>query len=229
MYCLQGLPPPWSPRPSSADQLPLIIYGASSALGAFSIKFAKASNIHPIIAIGGGSKEYASSLLDVTKGDTWIDYREGVEEMKAKVKLALGSIPALHAVDCISEKGTWIPVSQMLSPGGQVSVFSGGNTYEESEIARDVIIKYNYVGAVHSGAYLPTMPKQPEKGVVINAPEFAFVLFRYISRMLSNGKFEGHPYETIPGGLQGVATGLQRLKNGEARGRKFVYIISTAQ
>jgi NADPH2:quinone reductase len=229
MYCWQGLPPPWSPRPSYAEPLPFIVYGASSALGAFSIKFAKASNIHPIIAIGGGSKEYASGLLDERLGDTWIDYREGIEKMKANVKLALGSTPALHAVDCISEKGTWIPVSQMLSPGGQVSVFSGANAYDESEIERDVIIKYNYVGAAHSGAYLPTMPKQPEKGVVTNAPEFAFVLFRYISRMLSTGRFEGHPYEIIPGGLQGVATGLQRLKNGEARGRKFVYRIGIAQ
>jgi NADPH2:quinone reductase len=229
MYCLQGLPPPWSPRPSSSDPLPLIVYGASSALGAFSIKFAKASNIHPIIAIGGGSTDYVSGLLDMTKGDTWVDYRDGIENMKATVKQALGIIPALHAVDCINSKGTWISVSQMLSPGGQLSVFSGSNKYEEPEIAKDVIIKYTYVGAAHSGVYLETMPKQPKKEEIINAPEFAFVLFRYMSRMLSNGKFEGHPYEIVPGGLQGVATGLQRLKNGEAKGRKFVYRVGAAE
>lgn len=147
--------------------------------------------------------------------------------MKTSVKSALGSLPALHAADCISDKGTWIPVSQMLSPGGQVSVFAGSNKYDEPEIPKDVTIKYTYVGSAHTGAYLPTMPKPPDPGAIANAPEFAFVLFRYMSRMLAAGSFEGHPYKFIPGGLQGVATGLQRLKNGEAKGAKFVYRIAT--
>lgn len=229
MYISQSLPPPWSPRPASSRPLPFIVYGASSALGAFSIKFAKASNIHPIIAIGGGSKEYASSLLDASKGDTWVDYRQGPESMKKQVKEALGENAALHAVDCISDKGTWVPISQMLSQGGQVSVFTGTNSYDEDEIPSGVAIKYTYVGSAHSGAYLPTMPKQPNPEIVATSPEFAYVLFRYMGRMLFKGTFEGHPYDVIPGGLNGVATGLQRLKNGEARGKKLVYRISTPE
>jgi NADPH2:quinone reductase len=225
MNLWQSLPPPWCPRPAASPPLPFIVYGASSALGAFSIKFAKASNIHPIIAIGGGSKEYAASLLDESKGDTWVDYRQGIEFMKKHVKEALGDAAALHAVDCISDKGTWIPIAQMLSQGGQMSVFTGSNKYDETEIPSNVAIKYTYVGSIHSGVYLPQMPKQPRPEVVETAPEFAYVLFRYMSRMLLKGTFEGHPYEVIPGGLEGVATGLQRLKNGEARGKKFIYRI----
>jgi NADPH:quinone reductase-like Zn-dependent oxidoreductase len=229
MYLWQCLPPPWSPCTSSSRPLPFIIYGASSALGAFSAKFAKASNIHPIIAIGGGSKGYVTSLLDKRRGDTWIDYRQDVESMKREVKEALGDTAAFHAVDCISDKGTWIPVAQMLTSGGQVSVFTGSNLYDEIEIPSGVTIKYTYVGSAHSGAYLPMMPKQPNPEVVESAPEFTHVLFRYMSRMLLKGTLEGHPYEVIPGGLNGVASGLQRLKNGEARGKKFIYRIGDTE
>jgi NADPH2:quinone reductase len=68
MYRCQELPPPWSARTSTAKPFPFIVYGASSSLGCFAIKLAKASNIHPIIAIAGGSHEYVSKLIDPTKG-----------------------------------------------------------------------------------------------------------------------------------------------------------------
>lgn len=148
--------------------------------------------------------------------------------MKAAVKEALGPLEAYHALDAISANGTWVPLAQMVSPnGGQVSVVSGANAYNEAEIPAGVTIKYVYVGTAHYGAYVPTMPKQPaDKEVVESAVEFAYVFVRYISRLLANGTFEGHPYTVVPGGLGGVEKGLQMLKKGEARGKKFVYRIA---
>lgn len=227
LYQLQGLPTPWFPRNSSDPPLPLIIYGASSSLGSFAIKLAKLSNIHPIIAICGGSQGYVKSILEPSKGDAIVDYRNGVQVMKAAAKKALGELEVYHALDAISSQGTWIPISQILSPGGQLSVVSGANAYEDAEIPGGIEIKYTYVGVVHSGAYLPSMPKQPlNKDSVKSAPEFAYVLFRYLSRMLAQGKFEGHPFKVIPGGLGGVEAGLQLLKDGQSKGFKFVYRIT---
>lgn len=227
MFRCQNLPPPWSARTSSAEPLPIIIYGASSSLGCYAIKLAKASNIHPIIAIAGGSQEYVSKLIDPSKGDVIVDYRQGSEKMKTDVKKALGSLEAFHAFDCISEHGSWVPLTQMVSPaGGQVSVVSGANAYDEIEIPKGVAIKYVYVGTAHDGAYIATMPKQPaDKQASESAIEFAYVFFRYLARMLTKGTYEGHPYEVIPGGLNGVEVGLQRLKSGQSKGRKFVYRI----
>ncbi|KFY99563.1 hypothetical protein V500_01335 [Pseudogymnoascus sp. VKM F-4518 (FW-2643)] len=220
LFRRQGLPPPWSPRTSSMEPVPLIIYGASSALGSFAIKLAKIANIHPIIAICGGSKNYVSTLLDSAKGDTLVDYREGIDPMKAAVRVALGPLDAKHALDAISANATWIPLSQMLSPSGsQMSVTSGGSKYDDAEIPAGVEIKYTYVGTAHYGAYKTGMPKQPvDKESVEGDVEFAYLFVRYLSRLLAKGRFEGHPYEVIPGGLDGVARGLQKLKNGEARG-----------
>lgn len=210
------------------EPIPLIVYGASSALGTFAIKLARAANIHPIIAICGGSHKYVSTLLNPAKGDTVVDYREGVEPMKAVVKKALGPLEAKNALDAISGKGTWIPLSQMLSPsGGQVSVVSGANKYDDAEIPAGVEIKYTYVGTAHYGVYKSGMPKQPaDKETVLGDVDFAYLLVRYLARLLARGEFEGHPYEVIPGGLGGVEKGLQKLKNGEARGVKYVYRIS---
>ena len=227
----QGLPVPWSPRTSSAAPLPLIIYGASSALGSFSVKLAKASNIHPIIAICGSSSAYVQSLLEPSQGDRIVDYRQGIEPMKAAVKEALGPLEAFHALDAISANGTWVPLSQMVSPnGGQVSVVSGANAYDEADIPDGVKIKYVYVGTAHSGAYVPTMPKQPaDKEAVNSATEFAYVYFRYVARMLARGTFSGHPFMVIPGGLGGVEKGLRMLKDGEVRGKKFVYRVEETE
>jgi NADPH2:quinone reductase len=208
----------------------LIIYGASSSLGTFAIKLARASNIHPIIAISGGSSSHLIPLLDESKGDTLVDYRIGIEEMKQMVKEKLNGLEAHHALDAISSKKTWIPVSQMLSPSTEkettyLSVVSGANKYDEEELGKGVHIVYTYCGTVHSGAYRPGMPKQGNVEEVKSDPEFGYLLFRYLARMMADGRFSGHPFIVVDGGLEGVEKGLNMLKEGKARGNKFVFQI----
>ncbi|TVY12901.1 Trans-enoyl reductase fsr4 [Lachnellula arida] len=139
----QGLPPPWSPRYSASPPSPLIVYGASGALGTFAAKPARASNIHPIIAIAGSSSSHLGPLLDKSKRDALVDYRVGAEEMKTLVKDELKGLECQHAFDAISGNGTWIPVSQMLSPSTDagmsfLSVVSGSNKYDDEEIPGSV-------------------------------------------------------------------------------------------
>ena len=71
------------------------------------------------------------------------------------------------------------------------------------------------------------MVKQPlDTELVKSDPEWGYLLFRYMSRMLADGRFVGHPFEVVDGGLDGVEKGLQMLKNGDARGKKFVFRVS---
>lgn len=160
-----------------------------------------------------------------------IDYRIGVEEMKKAVKEKLNGLECHHGFDTISArgKGTWIPISQMLSSSTgrettYLSVVSGANKYDEAEIPEGVQVVYTYVGTVHAGAYKAAMPKQPkEQEFVKSDPEWGFVLFRYLARMLADGRLTGHPFEVIDGGLNGVEKGLNLLKTGKAKGAKFVF------
>ncbi|KUJ14619.1 GroES-like protein [Mollisia scopiformis] len=236
LFRRQNLPPPWSPRTPSSSPIPLIIYGASGALGTFAVKLARASNIHPIIAIAGANSTHVSPLLDEANGDTMIDYRVGPEELKktVKEKLSRAGLECHHAFDAISSKsGTWIPLSQMLTaatPGNRsyLSVVSGANKYDEAEIQHGIEIVYTYVGTAHSGSYRTGMVKQPQDQELVRSdPEWTYVFFRYIAKMLAEGTLTGHPFVVVDGGLQGVEEGLRRLKAGEARGRKFVYRVSS--
>lgn len=146
------------------------------------------------------------------------------------VKEKLNDVPAFHAIDAISAHGTWIPLSQMLAPStperiSYLSVVMGANRYDEKEIGKGVRIIYTYVGSVHEGKYKPSMPLQDEEEWVKSDPEWAYLFFRYVSRMLGDGRLTGHPLEVVEGGLGGVESGLRMLKEGRAKGVKFVYRI----
>jgi hypothetical protein len=187
------------------------------------------SNIHPIIAICGATTSHIASVLDQDKGDRIIDYRQGPEAMKTNVKYALDNLKAYHALDAISENGSWIPVAEMLSPGGYLSVVQGGppDRYSNPRIPPEVTVGYTYVGSAHYGYFQPNMPNQPDdKDSVTADTEFACVFMRFVTRALAKGTLFGHPWELIPGGLAGVEKGLRKLQRGEARGVKYVYRIS---
>ncbi|RAK79333.1 uncharacterized protein BO72DRAFT_41459 [Aspergillus fijiensis CBS 313.89] len=98
LFRRQSLPAPWAQRSSNADPVPLIIYGALSALGTFAIKLATLANIHPIIAICGQTGSHLSTTLDPALGDRIVDYREGVDAMKAGVIKSLNGLPAYDAL-----------------------------------------------------------------------------------------------------------------------------------
>ena len=243
LFRRHGLRPPWSPAPpsSSSPPTPLIVYGASSALGLFTVKLARLANIHPIIAIGGASHLHLLPLLDKSFGDTFIDYCDGVESMMAQVASALlnspyGPLQARHALDAISSGDTWVHVSRMLDPSpdpatgarSMLSVMSGANAYDEPEIPDSVDIVYTFVGTTHTGKYMPGMPKQPKEsaGEISNDVEFAGTFFEWVADALEKGELEGHRFKVTPGGLLGVEVSLRALKEGKAKGKKFVCLVA---
>src|ERR1700753_3767542 len=97
-----------SPKP-----VPLVIYGAAGAVGAFAIKLACHSDIHPIIAIAGNGIPYVETLVDRSKGDIILDYRRGEEFLINGIKETVSKNKEndICALDCISEHGSF----QMLS------------------------------------------------------------------------------------------------------------------
>jgi hypothetical protein len=61
------LPQPWSP---ATKPKPLLIYGASSAVGYYVLQLALKSNLHPLICIAGRASAHVEKLLDKSKGDS---------------------------------------------------------------------------------------------------------------------------------------------------------------
>ena len=71
LYQRLRLPLPWLP---AQERLPLDIYGAASAVGAFAVKPASLSNIHPLIYIAGRDSSFVETLINQSKGDTRLSW-----------------------------------------------------------------------------------------------------------------------------------------------------------
>jgi hypothetical protein len=80
------------------------------------------------------------------------------------------------------------------------------------------------VGRVH--AAVDPKSEEAKQGVTTGGKDFGYVWFRLFNRALAEGWLSAHPYEVIPGGLEGVQTGLQNLKEGKASAIKYLYRIS---
>ncbi|KAL2783513.1 hypothetical protein BJX66DRAFT_330575 [Aspergillus keveii] len=213
------LPEPWGLRS-------LIIYGASTATGAFAIKLAAAANIHPIIAVGSKRSEFVKPFLDETKGDILVDYtaypteNELVQAIQDAVKTS--GAPdgrCWKAYDTVSEDETVRLLTKVLAgpPNTAAAVAAAGqrpkvvNIFMKTEVPGSdpsVDIVFAMVAQVHS-------PDENDKliGVAWGA---------VFTRGLRQGWLTAHPYTVATDGLESLSEGLRNLKDGKIRGQKFL-------
>ncbi|KAF2824906.1 zinc-binding oxidoreductase-like protein ToxD [Ophiobolus disseminans] len=198
------LPLPWLP---ATESTPLLIYGGASAVGAFAIKLAVRANIHPIIAVAGRGADYVESLIDRSKGDAVVDYRNEPSAIVSGIKEALKGAELHYAFDAIADHGSWTNIVQALHPKGKITLVTPGVVYDD-------------------------IPKSMEQSTTSaldahrSAQDFAFVFYRYISKGLADDWFKAHPVEVVPGGLEGVEKALLNLKEGKASGLKYAVRVS---
>lgn len=215
LYQELNLPLPWNP---ASEPLPLVIYGGATAVGAFAIKFAKLSNIHPIIAVAGKGSAFVETLIDRKKGDTIIDYREGDESVRNQIETAAGGNPIHHAYDAVSEKGSYQNLAAALTVPGKITTVLP--TTEGYQIPEGIRISRTMVGSVHN---------PPAEGKTIADREFGAAIFPLIGRGLAQGWFSGHPYQVRPGGLNGIEGALRDLEAGKASAVKYVVKIAETE
>lgn len=218
------LPEPWSPLAKAAGKKgikrPLIIYGASTATGAFAIKLAAAANIHPIIAVGSKRSDFIKPFLDENKGDVLIDYTayptedDLIKAIQGAVKK--GGAPdgrCWKAYDTVSEDKTIRLVTKAIAgpPDAAGRRPKVTNIFVKTEVEGSdpsVDIVFSMVGQVH-------YEDENDKliGVVWGA---AF------SRGLREGWLTPHPYMTGKDGLESLSEGLKGLRDGSIRAQKFL-------
>ncbi|KAJ6555718.1 chaperonin 10-like protein [Mycena sp. CBHHK59/15] len=209
------LPAPWT---TQSAPLPLVVYGAATAVGAYAIQFARLANIHPIIGVAGRGIPFAESLIDKSKGDAIVDYRAGDDAVVQGVKDALaaaGQEGIAYAFDAVSEQGSIENILGALARPGRVTSVLPPERFARTqpfEYPEGVTGSFTSAGAVH-----------------IDAKEFGFVYFRYMARMIFEGRFKPHPHEVVPGGLAGVRQALQDLKAGKASAVKYVFRIGETE
>jgi NADPH2:quinone reductase len=200
MFDKLALPSPLRP---AEDEIPLLVYGASSAVGAFAIKLAKLANIHPIIGVAGSGSDFAKQV----GADFVVDRRKG--KIVEDIKEILGGRKLLHAFDAISEGESAAHISAVLSQGGLATTVLPGH---DKNYAEHVKVVPEMVGEAHTG----TAYQQ----------DLAYAFCRLFTRWLADGRFTAHPYEVVAGGLEGVVSGLQRLQKGEVSSKKLVFRVA---
>lgn len=215
------LPMPWQP---TLTPTPLIVYGAAGAVGAFVIKLAQVSNIHPIIAVAGNGAQFVESLLTRSKGDAIVDYRNGDAAVVSGIKDALekaGATDVKYAYDAVSEKHSYQNICEVLGKDGKIILVLPGRPYKEiPEHIEKYIMDFGEV-------YKAIDPESPEgqAGIATGTKELSYVFFRLFSRGLEAGWLKPHPTQVIPGGLGGIEEGLNLLKDGKVSARKLVFCI----
>lgn len=198
-----GLPAPWQP---TSEPTPLVIYGAASAVGIYTVQLALRANIHPLICIAGNSQDHVKSFLDTSKGDTIIDYRDGDDAVVEGIKKAANGAKLLHAYDAVSEKNSYVNLGNALADGAKITVVL---PVKEEDVRSGVSVHRTMVGSVHK-----------------EENDLGFVYMRYFAKGLQDGWFKPQPQEVVPGGLDGIQKGLENLKAGKANAVKYVFRIS---
>jgi NADPH2:quinone reductase len=200
-----------------------LVSNLTALQGAYAIKLAQLSNIHPIIAVAGRAQGFVEKLIDRSKGDTIIDYRKGDSAVVSGIQDALkktGVTEVKYAFDAVSEHNSFQNISQVLAKqGSKITLVLPGKDY--SAIPEYIEKSTTAVGSVHMNP-----PEDKVKvGIKIGGREFGYVFFRLFSRGLQEGWFTAHPHEVIPGGLNGVEKGLSNLKGGVNSATKYVFKI----
>ncbi|KAL3590668.1 fusarubin cluster-oxidoreductase [Fusarium poae] len=207
LYARLKLPEPWLPVQDS-ERIPLVIWGASSAVGSYAVQLAKRSNFHPLICIAGRAQEHVESLIDRSKGDTVIDYRKGRNAVIQGMKECLGERKLEYAFDAISEGGSYQTICDVLDQTtGKITLIIPAQSY--SDIPKTITKSVTTVASIHE-----------------DLKDFGYVYTRYFSKGLEDGWLKAHPQEVIPGGLNGIEEGLVKLENGTASAVKYVYRIA---
>ncbi|MCJ1248375.1 hypothetical protein MMC30_005592 [Trapelia coarctata] len=221
IYQRLSLPLPWHP---ATKPIPLVVYGAASAVGSYAIQLARISNIHPLICVAGRGIPHVEGLIDKSKGDMIIDYRSGDESVVQALREAAKQHGKLeYALDAVSENGSYINICKVLDgKTGHITLVLPAK--DDSGIPSSITRSATLCGSVFDS--MDDDPWEKELGTRTGNKEFGFVMCRLFGRGLARGWFKGQPHEVVPGGLYGIEGALKKLKEGKASAVKYVFRIT---
>jgi hypothetical protein len=189
-------------------------------VGAYAVKLAALSNLHPILAVAGRGADFVETLIDRSCGDTIIDYRQGDNAVVAALKSALGDEVPEFAFDAVSEKGTDLNICQVINKtSGKIAMVLPGSP---SDLIPPGISRINTAVETSQDDLEKVITVHDLKQRGLGVKYFTTAMLKFIGRGLNEGWLAPHPHEVISGGLYGLQNALTLLKNGSVSGRKLI-------
>ncbi|RDX56935.1 GroES-like protein [Lentinus brumalis] len=193
------LTPPWAEggRGKYKDT-PLVVIGGASTAGSLALQFAKLSGFSPIITTASARN---TALLQSYGATHVLDRNLSADALKAEVQKIAGG-PVTLVYDAVSVPETQAAGYGLLAPAGKLLTLLPPKIAETSD-GRTVV----------------------QVSGVVQFPmnvEFGKALFLVLSTLLETGDMKPLRFEVVPGGLEGVAAGLDRLKNNQVSAAKLV-------
>ncbi|KAG2126311.1 chaperonin 10-like protein [Suillus clintonianus] len=177
---------------------PIVIMGGTSTLGQYATQLARLSGFSPLITTASFHNTELLSSLGATHV---LDRKLSTAALKDAIA-KITSTPIALAFDAISLPDTQQTAHDIITAGGTVITVRAPQVDNKSE---DKVVQ-QVVGIIHA-------PPNRELG-----KSFMPVLTQW----LADGTIKPNTVEVVPGGLNGVSSGLQRLKNNLVNGKKLV-------
>ncbi|CAD0094100.1 unnamed protein product [Aureobasidium vineae] len=217
LFGMLGLPMMWQRSQDEQKAIPLVIYGASGAVGSAAVQFAVNANFHPLICVAGSGAYAIQPLLDSSKGDVVLDYREGAEKLVENMKTALGEHELHYAFDCVSEHGSSANICKVLQRGGHISLVLPSGV-------KDVPPGFDVNTTMAGNLWTGFKNKGDTHGAMglAGGTEFGYCYSRLFGHWFGEGKLRVHSPEVVEGGLLGVEKALKNLREGKNHGVKYV-------
>ncbi|KAH7909266.1 chaperonin 10-like protein [Hygrophoropsis aurantiaca] len=196
-----GYEAPWNNGRGKYQGQPALILGGSSCVGQYAIQFAKLSGFSPIFTTANASLHKTRLLrLGATHViDRGLSFSDVSQEISTITKAPISLV-----YDAISHDDTQNGGYEILAPGGHIVItLPPAIKRKEGDQKHIVPVTGNF--------------HEPEN------MEFGAVICQHLTKLLSDEDIQANTVEIVPGGLNGIVDGLEKLKtNNRVSGKKLV-------
>ena len=210
----RSLDVPGTPRHPAGKRVPVLVYGGSTATGTAAIQLLRLSGLDPIVTCSPRSFDLVRSYGAVEA----FDFRS--PDCITRIR-ALTNNSLRYALDCITNQDSIRTCYGALGRAG--GNYTALDPYPEAVAQTRKVVKADWVmGPVMIGKDIAWPPPHRFEGSK-ELRQFGEDWFQVLQWLLDEGRIKTHPLNVSTGGLQGVLSGLERVKAGKVAGEKLVY------
>ncbi|KAF9233967.1 chaperonin 10-like protein [Melanogaster broomeanus] len=195
-----GFKAPWDGGLGQYAGQPALILGGATSVGQYVIQFAKLSGFSPIITT---ASPHNTDLLKHLGATDVIDRNDTPASFTASVARITGGHPISLVYDSVAHEDTQQLGYDTLAEGGHIVVVLPPSIKEAPGSTKRVVTAS---GRVHAAQ---------NRGI-------GRALARHLPGLLEQGDIKPNNVEVVPGGLEGVQRGLDRLKSNSVSGTKLI-------